>query len=48
MNKGETVFLLLKEVETKYSGYLTVKKRDPEYWFVRPLKEQELGYTKWL
>ena len=40
-----TYILLVKEVEAKTSGYLTVKKRDPEYWFVRPLKEQELGYT---
>jgi len=40
-----TYILLVKEVDAKTSGYLTVKKRDPEYWFVRPLKEQELGYT---
>ena len=36
---------MVKEVDAKTGGYLTVKKRDPEYWFVRPLKEQELGYT---
>ena len=29
-----TYILLVKEVEAKTSGYLTVKKRDPEYWFV--------------
>ena len=40
-----TYILLVKEVEAKTSGYLTVRKRDPEYWFVRPLQEQELGYT---
>jgi hypothetical protein len=26
-------------------GYLLVKHRDPEYWFVRTLKEKEIGYT---
>ena len=40
-----TYILVVKEVDAKTGGYLTVKKRDPEYWFVRPLKEQELGYT---
>ena len=29
-----TYILLVKEVEAKTSGYLTVKKRDPEYWCV--------------
>ena len=44
-----TYILLVKEVEAKTSGYLTVRKRDPEYYFVRPLKEQELGYTnRWV
>ena len=40
-----TYILVVKEVDAKTGGYLTVKKRDPEYWFVKPLKEQELGYT---
>ena len=37
--------LLVKEVDAKTSGYLTVKKRDPEYWFVKPLNEIEKAYT---
>ena len=40
-----TYILLVKEMDAKTSGYLTVKKRDPEYYFVRPLQEKELGYT---
>ena len=40
-----TYILLVKEVEAKTSGYLTVRKRDPEYWFVRPLKEKETAYA---
>lgn len=40
-----TYILLVKEVDAKTSGYLTVKKRDPCYWFVRKLKEKETAYT---
>ena len=40
-----TYILLVKEVDAKTSGYLTVKKRDPVYWFVKPLNEIEKAYT---
>ena len=40
-----TYILLVKEVDAKTSGYLTVRKRDPEYWFVKPLKEKEFAYA---
>ena len=40
-----TYILLVKEVDAKTSGYVTVRKRDPEYWFVRPLKEKETAYA---
>ena len=40
-----TYILLVKEVDAKTSGYLTVRKRDPSYWFVRSLKEKETAYT---
>ena len=37
------------EYKIASSGYLTVKHRDPEYWFVRPLQEKEIAYTnRWI
>ena len=40
-----TYILLVREVDAKTSCYVTVKRRDPEYWFVKPLQEKQLGYT---
>ena len=40
-----TYILLVREVEAKTSCYVSVKRRDPEYWFVRPLTEKQVGYT---
>jgi hypothetical protein len=40
-----TYILLVREVDAKTSCYVTVKRRDPEYWFVKPLTEKQLGYT---